>query len=209
VARLDDRRRAPLDAEGGDPAQPRRDGGREAERAAPAPERRSGFRVESRLFPKLHQEGSGGSYYTQADINEIVAYADRPRHPRRPRVRPARATPRAGSSPIPSSGSAPGPYTLAREYGIHDATLDPTREEVYEFLDRFIGEMARLFPDPFVHIGGDEVSGKTHWNSNARIQRFMREHKLDDRHALQAYFNRRLQKILANHGEPPSAGTRS
>jgi hexosaminidase len=60
--------------------------------------------------------------------------------------------------------------------------------------------MARLFPDPFVHIGGDEVSGKTHWNSNARIQRFMRERKLDGNHALQAYFNRRLQRILANYG---------
>ena len=158
-----------------------------------------GFRVESRLFPKLHQEGSGGYYYSQADINEIVAFAN----DRGIRVVPEFDLPGHSTSWLvayPELGSAPGPYTLARDYGIHDATMDPTREEVYEFLDRFIGEMARLFPDPFVHIGGDEVSGKTHWNSNARIQRFMREHRLDDRHALQAYFNQRLQKILANHG---------
>ena len=157
-----------------------------------------GFRVESRLFPKLHQEGSGGTYYTQADINEIVAYA----RDRGIRVVPEFDLPGHTTSWLvayPELGSAPGPYTLAREYGIHDATMDPTREEVYEFLYSFFGEMARLFPDPFVHIGGDEVSGKTHWNSNARIQRFMREHKLDGNHALQAYFNQRLQKILAMH----------
>ncbi len=158
-----------------------------------------GFRVESRLFERLSQAASGGSYYTQADINEIVAYA----RDRGIRVVPEFDLPGHSTSWLvayPELGSGPGSYTLPREYGIHDATLDPTREEVYEFLDRFIGEMARLFPDPFVHIGGDEVSGKTHWNSNARIQQFMREHKLDDRHALQAYFNRRLQKILADHG---------
>lgn len=158
-----------------------------------------GFRVESRLFPKLHQDGSGGSYYTQADINEIVAYA----RDRGIRVVPEFDLPGHSTSWLvayPELGSAPGPYTLSREYGIHDATLDPTREEVYEFLYNFIAEMARLFPDPFVHIGGDEVSGKTHWNSNPRIQRFMRERKLDGNHALQAYFNRRLQRILANFG---------
>ena len=64
---------------------------------------------------------------------------------------------------------------LARDYGIHDATMDPTREDVYGFLHQFFGEMVRLFPDPFVHIGGDEVSGRTEWNSNPRIQQFIRE----------------------------------
>jgi len=137
-----------------------------------------GFRVESRLFPKLHLEGSGGSYYTQSDINEIVAYAN----DRGIRVVPEFDLPGHSTSWLvayPELGSAPGPYTLARDYGIHDATMDPTREEVYEFLDRFIGEMARLFPDPFVHIGGDEVSGRTDWNSNPRIQQFMRERRIE------------------------------
>src|SRR5205085_4632249 len=34
-----------------------------------------GFRVESKKFPKLHQLGSDGNYYTQDQIREIVAYA--------------------------------------------------------------------------------------------------------------------------------------
>ena len=160
------------------------------------------FRVESRLFPKLHQDGSGGSYYTQSDIGEIVAYA----RDRGIRVIPEFDLPGHSTSWLvayPELGSAPGPYALARQYGIRPATLDPTREDVYEFLDRFFGEMARLFPDPFVHIGGDEVSAKTDWNTNARIRQFMRDRRIEGNHALQGYFNRRLQAILKNHGRAP------
>jgi len=158
-----------------------------------------GFRVESRLFPRLHQAASGGHYYTQSDIRDIVTYAA----DRGIRVVPEFDLPAHATSWLvayPELGSGTGPYALAREYGIHDATLDPTREEVYEFLDHFFGEMARLFPDAYVHIGGDEVSGKTHWNTNARIQQFMRDHRVQGNRALQGYFNRRMQVILASHG---------
>ena len=57
--------------------------------------------------------------------------------------------------------------------------MDPTRESTYEFLDAFIGEMAALFPDPFFHIGGDEVTGKQ-WKGSARIRAFMRKNRLED-----------------------------
>ena len=159
-----------------------------------------GFRVESRLFPRLHQAGSGGNYYTQADIREIVAYAA----DRGIRVVPEFDMPGHTTSWLvayPELGSGTGPYTLAREYGIHDATMDPSREPVFRFLERFFGEMAGLFPDPFVHVGGDEVSAKSHWNTNPRIQQFMRDRRLPDTHALQSYFNIRLQEILTLHGK--------
>src|SRR5688500_11349484 len=157
-----------------------------------------GFRVESRRFPRLHQAGSGGNYYTQADVRESVAYAAE---------RGIRVVPEFDAAGHSTSwlvayaepGTGTGPYTLARQYGIHDATIDPTREEVYTFCDRFFGEMALLFPDPYVHIGGDEVSGKSHWNTNSRIQQFMRDRGLADNHALQSHFNLRLQAILAGH----------
>src|ERR1041385_2008875 len=34
-----------------------------------------GFRVESKKFPKLHQLGSDGNYYTQEQVKDIIAYA--------------------------------------------------------------------------------------------------------------------------------------
>ena len=60
--------------------------------------------------------------------------------------------------------------------------------------------MAALFPDAYMHIGGDENNGK-HWNANASIKAFMAKNKLADAHALQAYFNQRLMKILKKYGK--------
>ena len=98
----------------------------------------------------------------------------------------------------PEYASYPGPYEIERRFGIFDPTFDPTREEVYQFLDSFIGEMAALFPDAYLHIGGDEIEGKQ-WDRNPQIQAFMKEKGLKDNHALQAYFNQRMLTILQKH----------
>ena len=61
-----------------------------------------------------------------------------------------------------------------------------------------MSELAAIFPDAYLHIGGDEVDD-TQWKSNPQIQQFMRDHQLKDSHALQAYFNRKLETILEKH----------
>jgi hexosaminidase len=153
-----------------------------------------GFRAESKKFPKLTGAGSDGLFYTQDEIRDIVAYA----HERGIRVVPEFDMPghsRSWFVGYPELASAPGPYTL--ENG--DPIMDPTRESTYKFLGKFIGEMAKLFPDAYFHIGGDEVDGKQ-WNANPKIQEFMHAHNLKNNQDLQAYFNRRIEKILAkNH----------
>lgn len=158
-----------------------------------------GFRVESRSFPKLHEQGSDGQYYTQDEIREIVAYA----RDRGIRVVPEFDVPGHATAWFvghPELASAPGPYAIERRFGVFAPTFDPTREESYAFLDRFIGDMAALFPDPYWHIGGDEVEG-SQWRANPRIRAFMRERRMGDAAALQAYFNRRLSAILSRHGK--------
>ena len=156
-----------------------------------------GFRVESKKFPKLHQLGSDGNYYTQDQVREIIAYA----RERGIRVVPEFDMPGHATSWLvahPELGSAPGPYTIERRPGIFEPALDPTREEVYKFLETFLGEMAALFPDAYLHIGGDENEGKQ-WDRNPKIQAYMKEKGIKDNHALQAYFNQRLLKILQKH----------
>ena len=158
-----------------------------------------GFRVESKRFPKLQQLGSDGLYYTQEQVREVIAYA----RDRGIRVVPEFDVPGHTTSWLvgyPELASAPGPYQIERNWGVFDATMDPTRESTYKFLDEFIGEMAALFPDPFLHVGGDEVTGKQ-WKSSARIRAFMRKNRLKSTVDLQAYFNRRLQKIVAKNGK--------
>ena len=61
------------------------------------------------------------------------------------------------------------PYDLAREWGVHDPCLDPANEKVYEFLAQFFAEILPLFPDEFVHIGGDEVTG-VEWRASPAVQ---------------------------------------
>lgn len=158
-----------------------------------------GFRVESKKYPKLHQLGSDGNYYTHEQVKEIIAYA----RDRGIRVVPEFDIPGHSTSWLvgyPELGSAPGPYTIERRPGIFEPALDPTREEVYKFLDGFLSEMAALFPDDYMHIGGDENEGKQ-WDRNPAIQAFMKNKGIKDNHALQAYFNTRLLKILQKNGK--------
>ncbi len=79
-----------------------------------------------------------------------------------------------------------------------DPVLDPTNEALYSLLNDFFGEMAALFPDSFIHIGGDENNG-VQWSANPKIQTYIRENGLKDNEGLHAYFNGRLAEILARH----------
>ncbi|MCL5289055.1 MAG: family 20 glycosylhydrolase [Acidobacteria bacterium] len=158
-----------------------------------------GFRIESRRFPKLHEFGSDGLYYTQEQVRDVVAYA----RDRGIRVVPEFDMPGHSTSWFVGDAryaTAPGPYAIIREFGVFDATFDPTREEVYRFLDKFIGEMKSLFPDAYWHIGGDEVKSKQ-WDSSPAIAAFKKRRGLKDNEALQAWFNQRLSRILQKHNK--------
>jgi hexosaminidase len=158
-----------------------------------------GFRVESKVFPKLHQLGSDGKFYTQAEVRQIIAYAAE----RGVRVVPEFDIPGHTTSWLvgyPELASAPGPFQIERKWGIFEPTLDPTRQELYTFLDRFIGEMAALFPDQYFHIGGDEVLD-AEWKRNPAIQDFCRKKGFNSAAELHAYFNQRVHALVAKHGK--------
>lgn len=156
-----------------------------------------GFRVESKRFPKLSAMGSDGQFYTQDQIRDVIAYA----HDRGIRVVPEFDMPGHSTAwfvGYPELASAPGPYQIERGVGVFDPAMDPTQEETYRFLDGFIAEMAKLFPDAYFHIGGDEVNGKQ-WDANPKIQAFIHAHGMKNNQDLQAYFNQRVQKIVAKN----------
>jgi len=158
-----------------------------------------GFRVESKKFPKLHELGSDALYYTQDEIRDLIAYA----RDRGIRVVPEFDMPGHSTAWFvghPELASGKGPYEIERRWGIFDPAMDPTNEKVYKFLDELIGEMAKVFPDHYFHIGGDEVNGRE-WDANPKIQAFMKVHGLKNNEALQAYFSGRVQKLVTKHGK--------
>lgn len=157
-----------------------------------------GFRVECKTYPKLHEIGSNGKYYTQNEIKEVIQYAAE----RGIRVIPEFDLPGHSKSwqiAYPELSCVDFPLEFGSKKGMAFAPpIDPTREEVYTFLDEFLCEMTALFPDPYFHIGGDEVNPK-YWNESLSIQKFMIENGMKDHHDLQAYFNKRMNAILKKH----------
>ncbi|HEV2206050.1 MAG TPA: family 20 glycosylhydrolase [Candidatus Acidoferrales bacterium] len=156
-----------------------------------------GFRMESKEFPKLTELGSDGNYYTQDEMKALIEYAA----DRGIRIIPEFDMPGHATSwfvGYPEISSGPGPYAIERRFGIFNQAMDPTREETYKFIDKFIGEMSQVFPDQYFHIGGDEVNGKQ-WDANPKVQAFMQAHNLKNNQELQQYFTLRVQKIVAKH----------
>jgi hypothetical protein len=134
-------------------------------------------RLESKVFPKLTEVGSDGLFYSQDQIREVVAYAA----DRGIRVVPEFEMPGHSTAWLlayPELSSGPAPAAVRRTFGISPYAMDPTREQTYVFLERFLAEMVALFPDAYVHIGGDETTAPE-WKTNPRILRFMQEHDLD------------------------------
>ena len=157
-----------------------------------------GFRVESKRYPRLQQLGSGGHFYTQAEIRAVVAYA----RDRGIRIVPEFDMPGHTLSwfpGYPQLAAGTGPFEIGADFGVFDPAMDPSREDTYRFLDGFIGEMAALFPDPYFHLGGDEVNGRA-WSESPRVHAFSKQHRFKDTRHIQLYFSQRVRQILARHG---------
>ena len=175
-----------------------------------------GFRIESKTYPKLHKKGSNNDYYTQAQIKDLIGYA----RDRGVEIVPEFDMPGHSKSwfaGYPELASAPGPYEPGSPINMREAkdtgsmsliqyfmsqpmpVMDPSKESTYAFLDKFFAEMAALFPSRYMHIGADENNGVA-WKQNPAIAAFMKKNNMPDPHALQAYFVKRVEKILAkNH----------
>ena len=160
-----------------------------------------GFRVESLKFPELYKLGSDGDFYTQNEIREIIKYAaDRGIRVMPEFDMPGHATAWLVSHPEIGSGKSGETYKIERQAGIFDPTLDPTNEKTYQLLEVFFKEISALFPDAYMHIGGDENEGKQ-WAASQRIQAFMKEKGIKNQDGLQQYFNQRILKFLQKNGK--------
>jgi len=174
-----------------------------------------GFRIESKVYPDLHKKGSNGDYYTQTQIKELITFAqergiviipefDMPGHSKSWFA----GYPQLSSSPGPFEPGAPINFESINARDLPSImnlvrtapfpAIDPSKESTYTFLDKFLGEMAALFPSPYIHIGADEVNGVV-WKNNPAIVAFMEKNKIADVHALQAYFVNRVHKIVSKY----------
>ena len=177
-----------------------------------------GWRIQIRKYPRLtevgawraetprrDEEGRGdgvphGGYYTQDEIREVVAYAGELFIRVVPEIElPGHSSAALAAYPHLGNTDVPDYKPMVRtSWGIILETYAP-RPETFQFLDDVFTEVLELFPETFVHIGGDEAM-KDQWEKSAYAQAFMREHGLKDAHELQSYFVRRTEKFLADRG---------
>jgi hexosaminidase len=83
--------------------------------------------------------------------------------------------------------------------GSQRGILNPAVPKTYEYVRAVIGEVSRLFPSPWIHVGGDEVPADA-WSGSPLARDFMRARGLQQPYQLQSYFLRRVQEIVRDHG---------
>lgn len=156
-----------------------------------------GWRVESKHYPKLHLLASDNLYYTQQEIKDVVNYASLLGI----RVIPEFDVPGHASAiavAYPELMAEKKLYTMERQWGVFEPVLDVSDPKVYQFIDDIVEEFAALFPDSYLHIGGDEVNPKQ-WLNNDDIKQLMSDEKLATSYDLHHFFNVKVQTILAKH----------
>ena len=165
-----------------------------------------------REAPKPGEKATEGGFYTQDDIREIIQYAsdrfvtivpeiDVPGHS----MAAIAAYPELSCTKDASTRVNPG-SKFSEWYGngkfkmLIDNTLNPSDENVYQFLDKVFTEVAALFPNQYIHVGGDECY-KGYWEKDPGCQALMKKLKMTDVEQLQGYFMRRVEKILESKGK--------
>lgn len=163
-----------------------------------------GWRVEIKKYPKLATVGGKGNwsdpncqdvhYYTQDEIKELVAYAAARHIEVIPEIdMPGHATAANMAYPEMSGGGTP-------EHP--EFTFNVGKEEVYTFLTDVLKEVAALFPSPYLHIGGDEVSfGIKAWETDPHIQALIRREGMKNVKDAERYFMLRMADTVRSLGK--------
>ena len=150
----------------------------------------------SYTFPTLCEEGaySQTHVYHRDDVEKVVDYATK----RGIRVIPEFDTPghvREGLETISNLLTQCYDPKTGKPNG-QTGPLNPTLDSTYNFLKKFYAEIKDVFPDKFVHVGGDEVSFDC-WASNPEIVNFMKQHpEIKTFAELESYYEVRLLELL-------------
>jgi len=157
------------------------------------------FPFVSRHFPDLANKGSRDpvkSVYTPADVQRVIDYG----RFRGVRILPEFDTP----GHVQSWYSIPNLLTPCYRGGKPDGThgpINPTLESTYVFLKEFFQEVSEVFPDPYLHLGGDEVYFGC-WASNPQILSWMADHGMGKNFSLlEQYYEQRLLDIVSGLGK--------
>jgi hexosaminidase len=166
------------------------------------------WRIEIKRYPKLTSIGSvrteydgtqDKGFYTQEQIKEIVKYAADRHIEVIPEIEmPGHAL--AALTAYPEYSCTGGPFRVRNVWGVEPDVYCAGNEQTYTFLSNILDEVCKLFPSPYIHIGGDECP-KDRWKVCPKCQALMKAQGLKNENELQSYFTKRMEKILEQKGK--------
>ncbi|CRK88449.1 CLUMA_CG002241, isoform A [Clunio marinus] len=145
------------------------------------------FPYQSIKYPELTQGAFHESMiYSQKDVARIIEYA---------RLRGIRVMPEFDTPGHTRSWGASHPELLTKCGGPYTGKLGPINPIIdsnYDFLFNLFEEIGEVFPDLFVHLGGDEV-GFECWETNQDIIDYMKTFNITSFANLEEFY---IQKLI-------------
>src|SRR5260221_4499621 len=192
-----------------------------------------GWRIEIKKYPKLTQVGAWrngtiigrypgtgndglryGGYYTQEEIKDIIAYAQKRYITIIPEIEmPGHSSAAIAAYPELScfpnestkhpkqcawSGDTTGKQ-VQQTWGVFEDVFCAGKDSTFKFLEDVLDEVMALFPSKYIHVGGDECP-KANWKRCPLCQKRIKDEGLKDEHELQSYFIQRIEKYLNSKG---------
>ncbi|XP_078600308.1 beta-hexosaminidase subunit alpha-like isoform X2 [Branchiostoma floridae x Branchiostoma japonicum] len=157
------------------------------------------FPYQSVVFPDLSAKGAFNPYthlYTQEDVKDVIEYS---------RLRGIRVVPEFDTPGHTASWGAGLPGFLTPCYdgstpnGKYYAA-NPMLNTTYDYMTKLLQEVKDVFPDKYVHLGGDEVNFNC-WKSNPDITKFMEKMGFGtDYSKLEQYYIKNILDISTSIG---------
>lgn len=169
-----------------------------------------GWRIEIKKYPLLTEIGSKrthtnynhtphGGFYTQEEIREIVEYA----HSFCIKIMPEFDIPGHSMAAIASYNNLtcfPRKLSVSTHWGVKHDVLCAGKESTFEFVKNVIDELCELFPDEYIHIGGDEVPNH-HWDFCPNCTKRREDLGLNNSDELQYWFMNRMKNYCKTKGK--------
>ncbi|XP_059917944.1 beta-hexosaminidase subunit alpha isoform X1 [Gadus macrocephalus] len=155
------------------------------------------FPYQSRTFPDLSSKGAYhpmSHIYTQSDVRRVLTHA---------RLRGIRVIPEFDSPGHTQSWGKGQPNLLTPCYKGSSPSgtfgpINPASALSYTFMSQFLKEVTSVFPDPYFHLGGDEVNFSC-WQSNPDVRAFMQKMGFGkDYTKLESFYMENIVNITSN-----------
>ena len=166
---------------------------------------RTGLRGDGHLIPGVFGGGRGpeGGTYSAEDVKRINEHAKSLGISVMPEIEiPAHAN--ALVKVLPGLRDQQDESNEESVQGYLENTINPAKEETWEFLEKAIPEIKSMFPFDLIHLGCDEMPDKV-WEKSPAINEFKKQQGLESTEDVQEWTMKRAARIVKKAGGRPAA----